>query len=121
MLKISSGCSLWVKEVDDMPTENIDVCYKIGIIKLSELRNQTLPIPNGNLVTQECKPRREGLNSESHTLGVTDHWCRQEKILLTFPGDDPRDAVATSRNNLRDEVSWNLNGRFQKGRLLFLI
>ena len=51
-LKIPSGCSFWVKEVDAMPIEKIDVSYKTGIRKLSELRNQTLSIPNGNLATQ---------------------------------------------------------------------
>ena len=88
-ISIPSGCSLWVKEEDDMPMQDIDVVYKTGIRKLSEVRIQTQPIPNGTLVTQECIPRRTGRNSESNTLKRTDHWCRQEKILLPFAGDDP--------------------------------
>ena len=89
-ISIPSGCSLWVKEVDDMPIENINVDNKTGIRKLREVRIQLQPIPNGNLVTsQECMPMRTPLNSESNTLKRTDHWCRQEKILLPFAGDDP--------------------------------
>ena len=87
--KIPSGCSFWVKEVDDMPIENIDVYNNEGIRKLSEVTSQNHTIPNGNLVTQECMPMRTPLNSESNTLKRTDHWCRQEKILLPFAGDDP--------------------------------
>ena len=75
---IPSGCSLWVKEIDDMPMR-----------KLSEVRSQNQTIPNGNLVTQECNPRGTGRNPESTTLKRKDHWCRQEKILIPFAGDDP--------------------------------
>ena len=88
-VSIPSGCSFWVKEVDDMLIENVDVYNKTGIRKLSEVTGRNHTLPNGNLVTQECIPRRTGRNPESNTLKRTDHWCRQETILLPFAGDDP--------------------------------
>ena len=86
---VPSGCSLWVKEADDTPMEDIDVVDKTGMKKLSEVSSQIQPIPNGNLVTKVCRPREEGLNSGSHSLRGLDYWCRQEMILLPFAGESP--------------------------------
>ena len=78
--------SIGAKEVDDMPIENIDVSYKTRIRKLSEVRNQTLPTPNGNLVTQEC------------TGVVKRRSCFPLPEIILFP----QVAVATTRNNFSD-------------------
>ena len=85
---IPSGCSLWVKEVEDLPMEDIDVIDKTGMKKLSEVRSRHEHIPHGHLVTKECLPRGQGLNSGRHGLRATDYWCRQETISLPFAGDN---------------------------------
>lgn len=86
---IPSGCSLWVKEVDDMPMENVDVIDRTGMKKLSEVRLRRRHVPGVVLRTKECGTSGEGLNAGSHDLRATDYWCRQQTISLPFAGDDP--------------------------------
>ena len=63
MFLIPSGCSLLVKEVDDMPTEDIDVINIIGMKKLSEVSLQQQYVRGWILSTKECGTSVEGLNS----------------------------------------------------------
>ena len=49
MFLIPSGCSLWVKEVDDMPMEEIDVFDRTGMKKLSEVSLQEQHVAGGIL------------------------------------------------------------------------
>ena len=86
---IPSGCSLWMKEVDDMPTEDIDVINRIAMKKLSEVSLQQQYVHRWILRTKECGTSVEGLNSDNHNLCATDYWCRQEIISLPFAGDNP--------------------------------
>ena len=86
---IPSGCSLWVKEVDDMPMEDVDVIDRTGMKKLSEVRLRRRHVPGVVLRTKECGTSGEGLNAGSHDLRATDYWCRQQTISLLFAGDDP--------------------------------
>ena len=88
-IHIPSGCSLWVKEVDDMLMEDIDVVDRTGMKKLSEVRLRQQHMSGGILGTKECVTSVQGLNSGSHDLRGTDYWCRQETISLPFAGDDP--------------------------------
>ena len=49
MFLIPSGCSLWVKEVDDMPMGDIDVFDRTGMKKLSEVSLQEQHVAGGIL------------------------------------------------------------------------
>ena len=84
-----SGCSLWVKNVEDTPMEEIDVFHKTGLKKLGRVRTRHQHVLWGILGTRECFPMVEGLNSGSDNLRATDYWCRQQTISLPFTGDVP--------------------------------
>ena len=81
---VPSGCSLWVKETEDMPVAEIDVSDKTGLTKLGQERKN---VTGGIVETKECQ--EEGLNSSGNNLRGTEHWCRQQMINLNFVGDDP--------------------------------
>ena len=83
---IPSGCSVWVKETDEMPMAEIDTIDKTGLKRLSPERLVNRNITGGIVETKECEG--EGLNSGSNDLRGTDHWCRQQKIDLNFGGVD---------------------------------
>ena len=63
---IPSGCSLWVKETEDMPMTN--------------LGQERINVTGGIVETKECQ--EEGLNSGGNNLHGTEHWCRQQTISL---------------------------------------
>ena len=71
---IPIGCSLWVKETDDTPMENIDTIRKTGMKRLGNVRIRQQHVLGGIVETEECDI--EGLNSGSHNLRGTDYWCR---------------------------------------------
>ena len=86
---IPSGCSLWVKEADNIPLGEVDDVDRTGMKKLSQVRLRYQHVPGWSIGTKECGTRGEGLNSGSHNLRATDYWCRQQTISLPFAGDDP--------------------------------
>ena len=73
---ITSGCSLWVKEMDDRPMENIDTIRKTGIQRLGKVRIRQRHVLGGIVETEECDTSVEGANLGSHDLRGTDYWCR---------------------------------------------
>ena len=81
---IPSGCSMWVKETDNVTMENIDVINKTGIKRLSEVRIWKQDVPGGILEMKECVTR--GINLGNHDLRSTDYQCRQQTIFLRFAG-----------------------------------
>ena len=81
---IPSGCSLWVKETDNVPMENIDVIDKTGIKRLSGVRIWKQDVPGGILEMKVCITR--SVNSGSHHLRGTDYQCRQQTTFLPFAG-----------------------------------
>ena len=85
---IPSGCSLWVKETEEITTEYIDVANKTGLKKLCEERIRPQHFVGGLIVeTKECTRTGEGLNSGRHNLRGNDYWCRQHS--LHFPRNHP--------------------------------
>ena len=85
---IPSGCSLWVKETEEITTEYIDVANKTGLKKLCEERIRPQHFVGGLIVeTKECTGTGEGLNSGRHNLRGNDYWCRQHS--LHFPRNHP--------------------------------
>ena len=70
---IPSGCSLWVKETEEMP--------------MTKLGQERINVTGGIVETKECQ--EEGLNSGGNNLRGTEHWCRQQMINLNFVGVDP--------------------------------
>ena len=57
------GCSLWVKETDDTPVENIDIIRKTGIQRLGKVRIRQQHVLGGIVETEECDTTVGGLNS----------------------------------------------------------
>ena len=84
---IPSGCSLWVKETENMPLAEIDVSDKTCLTKFSQERTGQINVTGGIVETKKCQ--EEGLNSGSNNLHGIDHWCRQQTINLNFVGVDP--------------------------------
>ena len=72
---IPSGCSLWVKEMDDTPMDNIDIIRKTGIKRLGKVTIRQQHVLGGIIDTEECDTAVEGGNLGSHDLHGTDYWC----------------------------------------------
>ena len=106
---IPSGCSLWVKKMNNMPNEKIDRFDKTGLMKLSQVRRQQIKIPRGIVETEECVTHGEGLNSGSHDLLGTDYWCRQQMISLHLGEDKKDNDKDNNEDNKKDNDKDNDN------------
>ena len=84
---LPSGCSLWVKETDNLPMENIDVVAKAGLKRLGEVVIRHQHVQGLLLETKVCRLSLS-LNSGSHDLRGTNFCCRQQTISLYFDGGE---------------------------------
>ena len=70
MFLIPSGCSLLVKEVDDMPTEDIDVINRIAMKKLSEVSLRQQYVRGGGSSVRKSAGRVWKVSTQTATTFV---------------------------------------------------
>ena len=90
MVRIPSGCSLYIEESDGMPMENIigDTNWDKARTEMCKVSRSILILPSGDRADiAECEV--EGLNSGTHHLWGHDSVCLQQTIFLPFAGDYP--------------------------------
>ena len=80
-VKISSGCSAWIKDID---VNNKPVKQKLCSATTMLFRPRTPFISNSIFEYSVCD--ETGLNSAISSLGGHDHVCRQDYITLEFAG-----------------------------------